>query len=202
MPSWRMLPGRALGVAWMLVLSAAGVVAAAYPASAFACPPPQTEQLLCVAFSPIHVPVPISDGTTMAIGILLAFCAVLAMRRRVRPGLRGWIPVIALGLLASALEPFGEAGALPPGPVPLDLVTSPAQLTVVNTTGSANPYFVQVSNPHRLPVTIDAISLTPGTPAPPLVSYVIEPAGTTCVVGMTVPSGGTCTIELVKPTPG
>ena len=201
MPSWRMLPGRVIGVAWMLALSTAGMVAAAYPASAFACPPPQPAQVLCVAFSPINVPVPISDGATVAIALLLAFCAVLAMRRRVRPGLRGWISVIALGLLASALEPVGEAGALPPGPVPLDLVTSPAQLTVVNTTGSANPYLVQVSNPHHLPVTINAISLTPGTPAPPLVSYVIEPAGTTCVVGMTLPGGGACTIALVKPSP-
>ena len=56
-----------------------------------------------------------------------------------------------------------------------------------------------VSNPHRLPVTIYAITLTPGTNPPP--SYAIWPSGTTCAVGMKLLEGGTCTIELLKPTP-
>jgi hypothetical protein len=107
--------------------------------------------------------------------------------------------MLAVGLVAPALQPVGDAGAVPPPPVPLELGTSPAQLTIVNTTGSPNPYYVLVSNPHRLPVTIFAITLTPGTNPPP--SYAIWPPGTTCAVGMKLLAGGTCTIELVKPLP-
>ena len=47
-------------------------------------------------------------------------------------------------------------------------------------------------------IVANAITLTPGTPPPP--SYTISPGGTTCAVGMTLASGGTCQIELVKPS--
>jgi hypothetical protein len=107
--------------------------------------------------------------------------------------------MLSVGLLAPALQPVGDAGAAPPPPLELELGTSPAQLTIVNTTGSPNPTYVLVSNPHRLPVTINAITLTPGTNPPP--SYAIWPPGTTCAVGMKLLEGGTCTIELVKPAP-
>ena len=199
MLSWTMSCRRAVGAAWMLALSGAGAVALAYPASAFACPPPQSEQLLCVQFRMDSLAVPLSDDTTLAIGIVLAFSALLMLRRRARTGPRLWLWMLVVGLLAPALEPVGDAGAVPPPPVPLELGTSPAQLTIVNTTGSPNPYYVQVSNPHRLPVTIFAITLMPGTNPPP--SYAIWPPGTTCAVGMKLLAGGTCTIELVKPLP-
>ena len=143
--------------------------------------------------------VPLSEGTTLAIGVALAFSALLMLRRRARTGLRLWLWMLAVGLLAPALQPLGDAGAAPPPPLPLVLGTSPAQLTIVNTTGSPNPTYVQVSNPHRLPVTIYAITLTPGTNPPP--SYAISPPGTTCAVGMKLLEGGTCTIELLKPLP-
>ena len=71
MPSWTKSCRRAVGAAGMLVLSVTGAVALAYPASAFACPPPQSEQLLCVQFQMDSLAVPLSDGTTLAIGIVL-----------------------------------------------------------------------------------------------------------------------------------
>ena len=199
MPSWAKSCRRVVGAAGMLVLSGTGAVALAYPASAFACPPPQSEQLLCVQFRMDSLAVPLSDGTTLAIGIVLAFSALLMLRRRARTGQRLLLWMLAVGLLAPALQPVGDAGAAPAPPLQLELGTSPAQLTIVNTTGSPNPYYVQVSNPHRLPVTIFAITLTPGTNPPP--SYAIWPPGTTCAVGMKLLAGGTCTIELVKPLP-
>lgn len=197
MSSGRMSTRRSVAAASELALWGVGFAAMVLPASAFACPPP-TEQLLCVAFSTVQFPVPLSDGITWMIGALLAFSAMLALRRRVRGGLRISLMLAGLGMLAFALAPAGDADAAAPW-VPLELATSPAGLTIVNSVSSANPYLVQVSNPHPLPVRIDAITLTPGTPAPPLVSYVIWAAGTTCVVGMKLPSGATCMIELVKP---
>ncbi len=199
MPSWTKSCRRAVGAARMLPLSGAGAAALAHPASAFACPPPQSEQLLCVMFQTDTFAVPLSEGTTLAIGIVLAFSALLMLRRRARTGPRLWLWMLAVGLLAPALQSVGDAGAAPAPPLQLVLGTSPAQLTIVNTTGSPNPTYVLVSNPHRLPVTIYAITLTPGTNPPP--SYAISPPGTTCAVGMKLLEGATCTIELVKPLP-
>jgi len=191
---------RAFGAAWILALSGAGAVAVAYPASAFACPPPQSEQKLCVLFQTDTLAVPLTEGTTLALGVMLAFSALLMLRRRVRTGPRSRLWMLAIALLASALQPLGDAGAVAPAPVLLELDTSPATLTIVNTTGSPNPYNVLVRNPRRLPVTINAITLTPGTNPPP--SYAISLPGTTCAVGTKLSEGGTCTIALLKPASG
>ncbi len=194
MASSKRWPARVFGRTGRWGMSWAVLAAFAYPAGAYACPPPTNEQVLCVAFTAVELPVPISPGTALAIGVVLAIGAALALRRRGRL----LASVLAAGLVAAGVDPVGDAAAVPPPPTPLALTSSPASLTVVNTTGSPNPYYVEVSNPHRIGVRIDLITLTPGTPPPP--SYTISPGGTTCAVGMTLASGGTCQIELVKPS--
>lgn len=150
----------------------------------------QLPQILSVAFAPMVQPIPLSDGLTLVVSLLIVTIAFFALRRQRRTGVR----------LLGALLAMVAAGSLSPLAVP-DIVTRAhagiAPVINLSTTPGTidlapyvplTPLIVPVTNASGLAVQISAITLGAG--------YYVLSSPTTCVAGGTLAPGATCNITV------
>ena len=148
-------------------------------------------QTLTVDFA-LMQPVPIDRWSVAIIALLLALTGALLMRYRARARIWIW-PTLAIGVVALVLaESITRAEAIIPVATPLNLTSSPAQVTF---TFPGAPPLTNVVATNNAPsiVTITGISLGSGP-------YGLNPGtvGVPCKVGLNLQPGQQCSILLLE----
>ena len=166
---------------------AAGAAAAltALPAAAQV-----TNQILSISFVTIVTDLPLSDAFAPVAALLLAAASVYLIRRRT-PGARLFAGLLAICGLAAVMStgdrsPIREAHALI-APQQLSLTVSPATIDV-GPFLPQSPLNVLATNNTGKNIVITAVDLAVGPYS--------EAPGTTCIVGIALPPGGTCLVAL------
>jgi len=139
--------------------------------------------------------VPLGSGATAGASLLLAVAALYLLGRRKRGGLLAALLALGTALLAAPNTPASAAPS-PPADV-ANFTISAASPVSTGYLGFCFPpggdLVVTNGRPHA--ITFTGITLTDGNPvslaAPPGVS-------TPCVVGTTLPVGGTCYISTIQ----
>jgi hypothetical protein len=176
-------------------VSFAGLLAIAPAAFAQVAP-----QALIVTFDILSVPIPLSDGLTAGLALMLAALAFVLLRRQGTRGgrLLSWMLALATGgVLLAATGPrlVSDANAGADASV-INLVASPGLLSLAQYVATS-PVVVTVTNVTGRPTTITGIALSP-----PTAFYTINAGDPgTCTVGLGLAAGAGCTVKLVRQYP-
>jgi hypothetical protein len=132
------------------------------------------------------VVLPLSSGLTALIAIVVGVSGICAQRRRGRRARHATWTVLGIGAVLAAVmldvRPLSNAQAT--GGIPLFLGVSPAFAPV-----SFNGSDFQVINGTSGTVTLTAVQLVGANGQ-------VNPGATTCVVGLSLPSGASCFVSV------